>query len=288
MLGIGLYNGEIDRMDIGEIISVNDDSRKLNQDSGSKYQVVKKKVMLPTKTYGLLDYDPSSMEETEVEVLEPIREDGECTTLSNTEPGPVPPAQAAQPPPAEDGPLFAIEADCLAPSRILICPDKSIYKELAEEFPEEVIYVFPDELQAITESGLGKNTIAWLHQVKNQFQGFFLPVGHKAWGMFDPPRPIPQFHIQKTEEANTFRFSRWPNEISDLIEWFAEMKPPKKPFEMHPNQWVINPKKLWHRLRVDIEAGPDGPRARMGGIQDDLRRLKKLFMVEKKTEMSYT
>ena len=67
--------------------------------------------------------------------------------------------------------------------------------------------------------------------------------------------------------------SGWDSETAELIRWFSGAEPPTKPFELSKGVTVANPAHFWEALRRDIAAGPRGPRARYGALQQDLRRL---------------
>ena len=65
----------------------------------------------------------------------------------------------------------------------------------------------------------------------------------------------------------------WDAETARLIEWFMRTPPPAKPFELCKGVVIANPALWWASLRQDIADGADGPRARHGAVQADLRRL---------------
>lgn len=69
----------------------------------------------------------------------------------------------------------------------------------------------------------------------------------------------------------------WDAETARLIEWFRTAELPSGPFDLGPGIRVIEPEGYRHALLCDIAAGPDGPRARMGVLQDELARLRELF-----------
>ncbi len=70
--------------------------------------------------------------------------------------------------------------------------------------------------------------------------------------------------------------AEWDTEMLTLIRWFLDTHPPTEPFELSKGVTVIRPALWWTALRRDIAAGPRGPRARYGALQEDLRRLKGL------------
>jgi len=66
----------------------------------------------------------------------------------------------------------------------------------------------------------------------------------------------------------------WPSKDQSLVDWFIELEAPTEPFYLEAHRHIVNPVKFFSALRMDITAGPDGPRARMGTLQCDLRKLK--------------
>ena len=66
----------------------------------------------------------------------------------------------------------------------------------------------------------------------------------------------------------------WPSKDQSLVDWFIELEAPTEPFYLEPHRHVVGPAKFFSALRMDITAGPAGPRARMGTLQCDLRKLK--------------
>jgi hypothetical protein len=67
----------------------------------------------------------------------------------------------------------------------------------------------------------------------------------------------------------------WPRDDQPLIDWFMALEIPKTiyPFFLEEGIRVLGPK-YFDGLRRDIANGPEGPRARMGVLQSDLRKLK--------------
>ncbi len=53
--------------------------------------------------------------------------------------------------------------------------------------------------------------------------------------------------------------------------------PPTEPFELSKGVVVLKPALWWTATRRDIAAGPNGPRARYGSLQQDLQRLVERF-----------
>ena len=74
--------------------------------------------------------------------------------------------------------------------------------------------------------------------------------------------------------------SGWNGEMVGLIRWFLGTHPPTEPFELSRGVTIIRPA-LWRTAtRRDISLGPNGPRARYGALQQDLRRLAALMKRE--------
>jgi hypothetical protein len=68
----------------------------------------------------------------------------------------------------------------------------------------------------------------------------------------------------------------WNAEARELIAFFrsARSRLPQAPFRLTRWLFISEPAKWYRSLDVDINAGPTGFRARMGALQEDLRRLK--------------
>ncbi len=73
------------------------------------------------------------------------------------------------------------------------------------------------------------------------------------------------------------RSPSWDSETAALVEWFERTPAPAQPFQLSPGVFVARPNHFWEALRRDIAAGPNGPRARYGALQEDLRRLAALM-----------
>ncbi len=67
--------------------------------------------------------------------------------------------------------------------------------------------------------------------------------------------------------------AEWDAEMLTLIRWFLGTHPPAEPFELSKGVVVLKPVLWWTAARRDIATGPNGPRARYGALQQDLRRL---------------
>ena len=66
--------------------------------------------------------------------------------------------------------------------------------------------------------------------------------------------------------------SGW-GDASALVEWFLTTEPPSQSLELCKGVVIANPALWWAALMRDIAEGPNGPRARYGAMQADLRRL---------------
>jgi hypothetical protein len=69
----------------------------------------------------------------------------------------------------------------------------------------------------------------------------------------------------------------WPVEVQAFLNRFSTLEPPQEPFYLEPHQRVIDPEKFFSSLRLEIEAGPEGPRGKYGALIDDLMALKKIL-----------
>ena len=69
----------------------------------------------------------------------------------------------------------------------------------------------------------------------------------------------------------------WGPEITAVVSWFLMTEPPAQSFELRQAVYIAHPANYWAYLRADISAGPSRARGRTGALQDDLRRLHRLF-----------
>ncbi len=84
--------------------------------------------------------------------------------------------------------------------------------------------------------------------------------------------PNPE-HIQsETSEA----VAVW-GDLAPIVKWFLSADPPAEPFILKPAIRITNPARWWRDIALDIAAGPEGPRARYGALQDDVTRAWKMF-----------
>lgn len=70
--------------------------------------------------------------------------------------------------------------------------------------------------------------------------------------------------------------ARW-GDLSSIAEWFLTAEPPVEPFLLKQGVDITDPAHWWKHVAADVAAGPDGPRARHGALQDDLWRAWKMF-----------
>ena len=73
--------------------------------------------------------------------------------------------------------------------------------------------------------------------------------------------------------------SVWNTEMTELISWFETADLPKQPFQLNVCRRIANPAKFYTSLKINIESGPKGPRARTGAFQEDLKLLHRLITV---------
>lgn len=73
---------------------------------------------------------------------------------------------------------------------------------------------------------------------------------------------------------------RWDSEARELIAFFqsARSQLPQSPFRLTRWQYISDPVRWYRSLEVDIAFGPLGCRARMGALQEDLRRLREYIL----------
>ena len=66
----------------------------------------------------------------------------------------------------------------------------------------------------------------------------------------------------------------WGEEAGYLVLWFLEEAPlTGEPFQLDQAQRVTDPSLFFYALYLDVHAGPAGPRARTGALQQELRLL---------------
>jgi hypothetical protein len=62
----------------------------------------------------------------------------------------------------------------------------------------------------------------------------------------------------------------WDEQTAGLINWFLSASLAALPFRLRTGVEVTNPQRFYASLRIDIEQGVDGARARSGALQKDL------------------
>ncbi len=68
----------------------------------------------------------------------------------------------------------------------------------------------------------------------------------------------------------------WDASTAELIDWFQSHweRLPTKPFGLKPGVQVVDVALFYRSLNTDISSGPTGPRAKYGGLTDDLEKLR--------------
>ena len=61
------------------------------------------------------------------------------------------------------------------------------------------------------------------------------------------------------------------------MDWFFALDLPTGSFYLEDHLHIVDPAKFFQTLRQDILTGPNGPRAKMGTLQDDLYKLREYF-----------
>ncbi len=78
-----------------------------------------------------------------------------------------------------------------------------------------------------------------------------------------------------TERASRVA-SQW-GDLAPVVEWFLDATPPAEPFKLKQGVTITDPARWWRDIARDIAAGPEGPRARYGALQDDVTRAWQMF-----------
>ncbi len=78
---------------------------------------------------------------------------------------------------------------------------------------------------------------------------------------------------EKSESQSNVK-AVWSQDVQSLVDWFMTQEVPVEPFLLEPHLRVVDPGKFFESLWREIEAGPRGPRSKMGTMQWDLRKLK--------------
>jgi len=77
-------------------------------------------------------------------------------------------------------------------------------------------------------------------------------------------------------DSDPGRKKDWTVETRRHLDWFLSAELPTDPYRLGPVT-VDQPQKFYEAIQGEIETGPDGPRARSGALQKDLRRLYEHF-----------
>lgn len=77
-------------------------------------------------------------------------------------------------------------------------------------------------------------------------------------------------------DSDPGRKKDWTVETRRHLDWFLSAELPTDPYRLGPVT-VDQPQKFYEAIQGEIENGPDGPRARSGALQKDLRRLYEHF-----------
>ena len=82
------------------------------------------------------------------------------------------------------------------------------------------------------------------------------------------PSPIPSARLADSPTT-------WDAVAAELVTWFqtAGDRLPVEPFDLCSGCRVVEPSRFYASLRSEIATGPTAPRARLGTLQADLRRL---------------
>ncbi len=84
--------------------------------------------------------------------------------------------------------------------------------------------------------------------------------------------PNPSVFQRETKEE----IAPW-GDLAPIVEWFLSAEPPAAPFKLKQGIMISNPQRWWADIAADIAAGPQGPRARYGGVQSDVTRAWQMF-----------
>jgi hypothetical protein len=63
----------------------------------------------------------------------------------------------------------------------------------------------------------------------------------------------------------------WTDAVKSMVARLRQIGPAKEGFELGPGRTVINPEKYHVSMLMDADAGPKGPRSRIGAFQQELR-----------------
>lgn len=90
--------------------------------------------------------------------------------------------------------------------------------------------------------------------------------------------PAKRKHVSDSAKVAPAPPSTWTGETAEHAAWFLASESPTEPFKLKPGVTVARPAPYWRQMRADVMAGPTGPRAFYGAIQDDLQCLFERFV----------
>ena len=92
------------------------------------------------------------------------------------------------------------------------------------------------------------------------------------------PSPIPPARSADSPAS-------WDADAAELVAWFqnAGDSLPVEPFDLCSGCRVVEPSRFYASLRSEIATGPTAPRARLGTLQADLRRLRDIVRKDNDT-----
>ncbi|MEO8495286.1 MAG: hypothetical protein ABI614_09460 [Planctomycetota bacterium] len=88
-------------------------------------------------------------------------------------------------------------------------------------------------------------------------------------------------HVSRSRLSNPASAGDWPADVAALADFVLLLSVddlPAAPFDDGPAATVVDAAKYLRWLQADVRRGPNGPRARYGAIQDDLRRLRDMLI----------
>ncbi len=137
-----------------------------------------------------------------------------------------------------------------------------------DEFEAEHLFPIPCAISAISairsESGVKTDLMA--------------PNGTNGTGKSD--KLSQSDHVRVLSPPSTSELDKqpeWDSETCKLIDWFSDTIPQAEPFELCKGVTILDPARWWQSINGDVASGPNGPRARYGAVQGDLRRLYQRF-----------
>ena len=131
------------------------------------------------------------------------------------------------------------------------------YLDLAEKAQKSAVYGHSD---ASRPGDAEEREFQGTGYERNELNEISLPPGCEAAPSIDPSA------------------EGWDGETSRLIDWFSTTTAPAEPFELCQGVTILDPARWWRSIEGDIEPGPNGPRARYGAVQSDLRKLYDLMV----------